>query len=59
MTASIAPVVYMFKELPCTRMHEQGRCDGCWCPCISICVNDTLAVDSPFQKLMVDFSSNL
>ena len=47
-------------------LREQGLCDWGWCPFIYVCVcvcdkklNGTLAVNSPFQTLAVDFSSNL
>ena len=49
------------------RLHEQGLCDRCWCPFIYIYIhicdpqkslNGTLAVDSHFQILVVDFSYN-
>ena len=49
----------------CTCMHEQGLCDWGWCPFIYTYVylpkslNDTLAVDSPFETLAGHFSSNI
>ena len=59
---------FLYGLLPCTRLHEQSLCDRCCCPFIYIiCIcgyvtqknlNGTLAVDSHFQTLVVDFSSN-
>ena len=54
-----------FTSLPRTPMREQGLCDQCWCPfihVIHVCdkhLNGILEVDSSFEILAVDFSSNL
>ena len=56
--------IHFLESLPSTCMRERGLCDLYVCMYIIIYVtpkslNGTLAVDSPFQTLTVDFSLNL
>ena len=66
-----AHFVHFYLALACA---SRGLCDRSWCPFIYICMyicmyiiiceppkflNGTLVVDSPFQTLAVDLSSNI